>query len=44
MTDLVDKIDSLQIKEDLFKDVKYFVTGNLEPRVKKIYYLNSLFL
>lgn len=33
MSDLADKIDGLQIKDDLFKDVKYFVTGNLNPKV-----------
>lgn len=27
------KLFSLQVKADLFKDVKYFVTGTLQPEV-----------
>lgn len=27
------KLSNLQIKTDLFKDVKYYVTGTLQPEV-----------
>ena len=33
MNDVLGKLNQLQVKGDLFKDVKYYVTGNLEPEV-----------
>lgn len=33
MHQIVDRLDGLVFKEDLFKDVKYFVTGQLDPKV-----------
>ena len=28
-------VDTLKVREDLFKEVKYFVTGNLDAKVKR---------
>lgn len=28
-------LDKLKLREDLFKEVKYFVTGNLDAKVKR---------
>lgn len=33
MNNLVEKLENITIKEDLFKDVTYFVTGELQPKV-----------
>ena len=36
-------LDSLQIKENLFKDVKYFATGTLDTKVKRKMFLVRYF-
>lgn len=33
MNEMMERLDGLSVKEDLFKDVKYFVTGQLDPKV-----------
>lgn len=33
MTTLTTNFDKLKLREDLFKEVKYFVTGNLDTKV-----------
>lgn len=39
----MDRLDGLTAKEDLFKGVKYFVTGQLEPKVILLDNLNIQF-
>lgn len=34
MNDLLGKVESLQIKSDLFKDVKCFISGEINDSVK----------
>lgn len=37
MNKVVGKLNQLQVKSDLFKEVKYYVTGNLEPEVSEAF-------
>lgn len=40
MNEMMERLDGLSVKEDLFKDVKYFVTGQLDPKVYIYIYKN----
>lgn len=44
MNDVLGKLNQLQVKGDLFQDVKYYVTGNLEPEVCECFFACYLFM
>lgn len=44
MSNFTVNLDTLKPREDLFKEVKYFVTGNLDTKVKRHNNLHSIYV
>lgn len=42
MVTIIDDIDTLSLQEPIFKDVKYYLSGDVSERVCFIFRLNSI--